>query len=252
MSVSLAAYKVATNETSSSSKFDNLVQAVEDSLNAIGDTTKMAWKSGLIFDPSQIKQNAAASGQALAWNGSIWAPATVGGGAVVYKKTTQKDVVNTTTKTDLFNAEITIGAGVMTSSGRMLITAGGDYLNNSGSSRTATLELKLGTTVLWAAAGNAIAVSATRRAWHLHAWVQAQAATNAQRGGGIMWFSSTTAATTGTGSHDSVSDQILGVFETVASTEDMTASKALTFSVTHAAANASLSMRLDYARVEVL
>ena len=45
MSLDLSSYKVATNETSSSVKFDNLVQAVQDYINGLGT---------LAIAPSQI------------------------------------------------------------------------------------------------------------------------------------------------------------------------------------------------------
>lgn len=81
MSADYSSYKVSSGEVGSSSKFDNLVQAVQDSMNAVGDTSKMAWAAGAIIDPAtQIKQNGATNGQALAWNGSGWVPTTVGGG----------------------------------------------------------------------------------------------------------------------------------------------------------------------------
>lgn len=80
MASDLSSYKVGSGEVASSSKFDNLVQAVQDALNAVGDQTKMAWAAGKIIDPVQIQQKGATSGQALVWNGTDWAPATVGGG----------------------------------------------------------------------------------------------------------------------------------------------------------------------------
>lgn len=80
MACDLSSYRVAAGETSSATKQNNLIQAIQDALNAIGDTTKMAWGSGAIIDPNQIKQSGATSGQALEWNGSAWAPATVSGG----------------------------------------------------------------------------------------------------------------------------------------------------------------------------
>ena len=77
MSSNLQAYKFGASETSSSTKFNNLVQAAEDAFNAIGDTSKMAFAAGLIFDPAKIMQSAAATDNALIWNGSAWAPASV-------------------------------------------------------------------------------------------------------------------------------------------------------------------------------
>lgn len=255
MTVNLSAYKVALDELSSSTKFDALVQAVENGFNNLGDATYGAFAPGLIFDPAKLKQNAAGVGQALVWNGTAWAPATIAG-PVAYKKITQKDVVNTAAKTDLLNAEITIGAGVMSSTGRLEFRAVGDYLNNSGANQTFTLELKLGAQVLWdSGASDSWAASANRHSWMVHVWLQAKAATNAQSGGGMFYLGDRATATTGQGH---VSDLAVGAnrhgmaaIDFVNATVDMTAAQALTFSVTHSAANASLSMRLDEARVEV-
>lgn len=61
----LESYKVSAGELSSATKFNNLVQAIEDELGDI--------------DPDQIDDGGASSGQALVWNGSAWAAATVSG-----------------------------------------------------------------------------------------------------------------------------------------------------------------------------
>lgn len=76
MAIDLSSYKVATNEGSSATKFDALVQALEDALNNLGNATYGAFAAGAIFDPTKIKQSGAASGQVLMWSGSAWAPAT--------------------------------------------------------------------------------------------------------------------------------------------------------------------------------
>jgi hypothetical protein len=75
LAANLSAYKLAASELSSSTKFDNLVQALQDALNGIGDTTKMAFAAGAIFDPTKLKQAGATSGQVLIWGGTAWAPA---------------------------------------------------------------------------------------------------------------------------------------------------------------------------------
>lgn len=84
MTVDLSSYNVANAETSSATKQDNLITQIQTSLNSIGDTSQMAWAAGKIIDPTQIKQGGATTGQALAWNGTDYAPATVGGMAVIF------------------------------------------------------------------------------------------------------------------------------------------------------------------------
>jgi hypothetical protein len=175
-----------------------------------------------------------------------------------YTKTTEKDVVSTAAETDLLNGEITIGAGVLAATGAIRITAGGDYLNNSGASRTLQMKLKLGATTLWdSGASNSLEASATRHGWHFTALIQALGATNAQRGSGFFAMNDHSAATTGSGKltdplSDSAAVLLYAPFLTGASAVDMTAAQALVLSATHSASNASLSIRLEYARIETL
>jgi hypothetical protein len=61
VSADFSTYKVASAETSDATKFDAFVQAVQDALNAIGDTTKMNWSSGQIIALSQMSQSGASS-----------------------------------------------------------------------------------------------------------------------------------------------------------------------------------------------
>ena len=74
MALNLSAFKVALNELSSSTKFDSLVQAIQDAANNIGDAAYGAFIAGKIFDPTKIKQAGATAGQVIRWNGSIWTP----------------------------------------------------------------------------------------------------------------------------------------------------------------------------------
>lgn len=76
MPLDLSSFKVSKGTGNNSTPFDNFVQAVEDSWNNIGDTSKGGFAPGLVFDPAQIQQNAAASGDWLAWSGTDFAPAT--------------------------------------------------------------------------------------------------------------------------------------------------------------------------------
>lgn len=171
MAANLQSYKVAFQEDpASSTKFNNLVQAIEDALNALGDSTKTAFAQGQILAPSQLKQEGASQGQAVIWNGTQWAPANPGG--TVYRKVTEKDVTNTTVETDLLNSEITIPAGVMGVNKMIRATLFGDFLNNTGSRVGPTVRIKLGSTILYgddvgSAGSNGLASSGTRYAWQL-------------------------------------------------------------------------------------
>ena len=196
---------------------------------------------------------AGTNGQVLTVAGGVptWAAST---GIVItkYSKITEKDVNTTVTKTDLLNGEITIGANALSSSGAIVIDCGGKFKNDTGATRKLTLELKLGSTVLWDSnASDNINQSSVIRAWHFKCAIQSLGATNSQRGSGIFLLCDTNAAaTTGTG-HIGANDQLFAAFETVAGTEDMTSSKALTLSVTLSASSADLSMQLEHATILV-
>lgn len=81
MSLNLSSFKVALDELSSSTKFDALVQAIQDAANNLGDPAYGAFAPGKIFDLSKIKQGGATPGQVLAWQTSNqWAPQSLVGG----------------------------------------------------------------------------------------------------------------------------------------------------------------------------
>ncbi len=173
-----------------------------------------------------------------------------------YVKTTVKDVNTTAAATDLFNGEITIGAGVLGTDKIAHIKVWGDYLNNTGADRQFTLGLKYGATYMWKTLNvSAIGASATRRAWLFEAELSAQGATNVQTLGGRFSISANVAATVaGTGNIDtagtsSAHPQFATFYGTAA--EDSTAAKALVLEVTHSTSSANLSMRLEGAVVTV-
>lgn len=191
-------------------------------------------------------------GQVLTMAGGVptWAAGS-GISITKYQKITEKDVNTTVTKTDLLNGEISIAGNAMSSTGAIMLDCGGMFTNNTGSDRKLTLELKLGSTVLWDSNASAnIPTSATARAWSLRCVIAALGATNSQRGAGSFFLGDfTPAATMGTGG---IGNTIYGgPFETVATAEDMTSSKALTLSVTLSASSANLGMKLEQASLLV-
>src|SRR5215471_12251933 len=111
MASDLAAYKVGANEQSSSTKFDGLVQRLQDTLNAIGDLSFMGWAAGQLLDLGQLKQSGASAGMVPQWNGSAWVP--VAGEQVFLNKYSETDVKNTSSATDLFGGSITIPANAL-------------------------------------------------------------------------------------------------------------------------------------------
>jgi hypothetical protein len=290
MALDLSSYKVAFEELSDDAKFDNLVQAIQDSFNAIGDTSKMSWKSGLIFDPAQIKQNAATSDQALLWNGSVWAPTSLtlgklaqsgaalndvpqwNGSAWVpaavtapttYRKATPKTVNTTVAATDLLNGEITIGAGVMGTNKVVRLAAWGDCLNNSGGIiAMPRFQVQMGgVTIIDTGAGSATGwnASATRADWTLEMLVQnaAAASQTVKLTLVINNYAANTAAsvafTTGTGGYLTIANAgVLASGVNSGLTIDTTTSKLLALNIINPSANALCETKLFGALVEVV
>jgi hypothetical protein len=211
VSLSLATYKVALQESSSSSKQSNMIQALEDAFNLLGDPAHGAWAAGQILTPSQIGQGGATTGQAMIWNGSSWAPGAydptrlAAGGAVagqvlgytgtawgpvsptgltvIEAKTTAKVVNNTAVETDLFNGEFTVPANAMGTNKRCRLWAAGDMLQNQATTTGIRIRLKFGaTTVIDTGVGPSLSQQANRNGWVFYGEMMEVGATNAQ-----MW-----------------------------------------------------------------
>src|SRR5262245_53590448 len=82
MTANLQTYKVQRGDGNASSKFNALVQAIEDLFNAIPDNAKNAFAPGNIFDLAQLMQGGASVGDILNWNGTDWAKTTPGAGNI--------------------------------------------------------------------------------------------------------------------------------------------------------------------------
>ena len=74
MPADLSPYKVVKGEQPSSTKFDNFVQASQDDINALGDTTKSGFAGFPWLDPTSLKTAGAVGTNVLSWNGSAWVP----------------------------------------------------------------------------------------------------------------------------------------------------------------------------------
>jgi hypothetical protein len=245
MTVDLSTYRIAPGEKpASASKQNNLLGALEAALNN--------------FPPAQIVGYPLDYTKYLDGSGAWSAPPvpTIPPGIPTsYVKTTTTDVVSTAAKTDLLGGAFTIPANQMGASGCAKLVAGGDALINVASSPI-ILEMKLGATTLWQSiASDQLTASAVRHAWHLTAVIQAMGSTSAQMASGLFVLGPAVAPTVGVGSVNdpyTTSRALLTPFLAAASAVAMTSAQALTFSVTHASANAALSMRCLYARLEVV
>jgi hypothetical protein len=225
MAVDLSPYRIAANERPASAvKQNNTLRVVQDALNQL--------------PPSQVQGYPADATKYLSGTGT-WSAPVVTAISPTVRMCTGIDVVNTAAKTDLLNGQITVPANAVSYGGAVKLWAAGDYANNTGGWQAFTLELKLGTSVIWSAGSDNIVWGATRYPWFCEAVIQAIGNWDSLGGG---FFILGTAFTPSLVAH----------FGATWSGLPWTAAQPLAFSVTHTAVNANLSMRCDYARVEAM
>ncbi len=165
---------------------------------------------------------------------------------VLYQDASVNDIVSNGSKATL--AQFSVPANKLGTSKAIELIVSGDYLNNSGSTRTLTIEIAYGSTVLWADVTTNLTASTVRHPWQFRIILSAANATNAQNAQAWMAMDGTAAATTGLGDLSTLVANAGGFSAQVSgsSAEDSTSAKNLTVSVTHSASNASLSMRRNY------
>jgi hypothetical protein len=181
-----------------------------------------------------------------------------------YRKTSEKDVVNTVAGTDLLNGDITIGAGVMGTDKTLRATLIGDYLNNTGAVRSLTVSVSFGGVTLWTETigdgVNTIGASGNRRAMRISLEIANLGAANSQMMTGMIALSGLGAAT-GTGAdlagltrlYTNAGNSERSTFgSSGAIAVDTASAQALLVTVTHSTASASLSARLKYAIIEIV
>lgn len=182
---------------------------------------------------------------------------------ILYRKTTQKQVVNSIVETDLLNGEVTVAANAIGANGVLRLTAAGDMLNNSGvGQNTPRFKLKLGATTIFdtgSLSATPWSTSPGRQGWHVVVEIANLGAANSQWSSIALdldgFFAAGNAAfVTGegtfiaTGSGSGYARGVAGG----ASTEDTTLAKALALTVINPAANASLDVTLKHALVEII
>jgi hypothetical protein len=150
------------------------------------------------------------------------------------------EVVNSTTETDLFS--YTVPAGSLAAGDRLRISAGIDFLNNSGGSVTYTPKLLLGATSILPGLALGVSSNTNRRYGSLDA-VVAVVSTAAQRAHGSI------VAVGGSSSFPGSTGSIIWS-GTGTGTEDLTAALDLKFSVTLGTAHASADFNLQNFSVE--
>jgi hypothetical protein len=245
VTVDLSPYKVGSGERPiSSSKQNNLLTAIENNLNSL--------------PPAQIQGYPGGATLFLNGTGGWTAPTAPSQGMTVLVKYTQKDVLGSAGAQDLFNNEITIPAGAMSANGAIKFWAAGDYLNNTGGLRTISIYPKLGTVTSLNLGSNNITASATRRAWWCTGIIIGRNSTASQQGGGYFGLSNSAAATVGQGKvvgtdtgSSGPNANYMGEFEFAATSMDMTKAQPFLLQAQHSSSDATLSIRLDWARIEV-
>jgi hypothetical protein len=242
MPVDLSPYRINPNEKpASATKQDNTLHAIENALNH--------------FPAAQIQGYPSDGTKFLNGAGGWTVPSVPAAGTTVLTKLSQKDVVNTVSWVDLLNGEIIIPANTMSATGAIKFWLNGDYLNNSGAQAAIRLMPQLGGINLWDP-GNSdpLNQTPTRRGWYCHGLIQARGSISSQQGGGFFGLSYVVSGVTGAGG---VTDpagagrMLITEFETITSAVPMNANQAFAFLATHSVANANISIRLDFARIEV-
>ena len=158
------------------------------------------------------------------------------------------DVVNSVAETSLFS--FSVPANALGTNRMLRLTLFGDYLNNSGATRTVTFKAKYGATTLFNDATLALAASASRRPFRFELQLANQGATNAQVLSGLISLGLAGGTTSGLGDLSALPALMNHIFG--ASVEDSTAAKTLDVTATHSAANASISIRRQYACLELV
>jgi hypothetical protein len=240
MPVDLSPYQVAGGEKpASSAKQNNTIQAIQDALNSI--------------PPAQIVGYPGSATSYLDGSGHWSAPPITVFPVTVLGKWTQKVVTNPG-GVDLLNNEITIPAGAFTAQGAINCWWGGTFVNNSGANWTFALELRLGGNLLWQSGQSpSISTHSYSRAWWFRAACQGLSTGNV-RSGGYFGLSAVAAPAIGKGylsdTYPGISLRWAGTFwQGIA--VDMTVAQPLTFAVSMAGSTGTVTMNLDYARVEV-
>lgn len=129
---SIPTYNTAVDSPSGKG-LNNIVAAIQTALSARIAKSLLTTTGDLIYASGSsvaARLGIGSTGQVLTVAGGLptWAAAP---GVLSYRKTTTKTVNTTAAATDLLNGEITVGAGVMGTTGLLRLTAWGDWLNNA-------------------------------------------------------------------------------------------------------------------------
>lgn len=155
-------------------------------------------------------------------------------------------VSNTAVETPI--QRVTIPGGVLGANGAIKVRVSGQYLNNSGATKTFTLRIYYGGTLMYAGTTGSLSSSALQHAFDLEFALQGGGATNAQSIGGTVSLSAP-GGSTGLGLMNSIPTASTGVAPPAlygTASVDSTADQTLQITIQHSAASASTTFSGAY------
>lgn len=172
-----------------------------------------------------------------------------GGVAVIDRDMSENDVVDTASETTLYS--FSVPANTLGTNKVLRVSLRGDYLNNSGATKTLDFKIKYGTTTLVHSLVDTFANDADRQTWTMDFLFGAVDSASVQIVNGTLLFSKALTPTIGIGSIFSGLAARGGGFQGTAA-EDSTGALALTITVKHSAAHANTSFRAKIRIIELL
>jgi hypothetical protein len=212
---------------------------VEESLRLLRDANR--WQG------RRISAAAPSPGAVYRWNNTTSKFEPVPGVTILDRDLDTVNVANKTDETSIYS--YSIGANVLGATGGVRLVMGGEYLNNSGATRTLQFKVKLGSTTIFTTNAFDITLSTNNRAWEMTVWFLNSAAA-AQKWGAFFQLSPagaerfTIQPVSGTAMPDGV-----GWFS---SSEDTTGALTLDITAKHSFAHGSLAITREMALLELL
>lgn len=154
--------------------------AIKTVVNGNIDNANIASNAAIAL--TKLAQTGATSNQAVVWNGSAWAPATITTSNVYDRVTTPVDVANTVTETTVYSKSIT--GNDLSTNKIFRVTLTGDFLCNNSGTDSLTFRIKFGGSTLVTSAAlrpGLGATSATRGGFEQELKLQMLGTSNSQR-----------------------------------------------------------------------
>jgi hypothetical protein len=170
---------------------------------------------------------------------------------VLDRQVTQNDVNNTAAETTLYS--FSVPANVLDTQKALRLKMWGDFLNTTGAGATVRVRVKFGATTHWDDTSGSLTTNATRHPWEMEVLIGNQNATNVQAIGGRFLMSPVT-ANVGIGDLATIPASTTGAVASFYATGaiDTTAARTLEVTVQLSASSTNLSIRRQFAILEVL